>query len=199
LLLVWLLFPIIITLILSLAVRPLFVSRYLIGITPAFYLLAAQGINNIGSLVNARAIRANIAALTLLSLIVLITLPGLYEYYSQTQKNQWREATKLIQESEEPGDGIVFNRRYFRIPFDYYYKGSQEITVVPLEVIENEEPLEGMERLWLVISSSESSKDEPLRQALVERYESNSLILEEDFYGVTVSLFDLNINENDSE
>jgi len=198
-LLVWLLFPIIITLILSFAVRPLFVSRYLIGVIPVFSLLAAQGINNIGSLVNARAIRANIAFLTPLSLIVLITLPGLYDYYSQTQKDQWREATKLIQELEEPGDGIVFNRRYFRIPFDYYYRGNQEITIVPQEAIENEEPIVGVERLWLVINSSESSKDESISQALVEQYGSDSLILEEAFYGVTVYLFDMNTEENNSE
>jgi 4-amino-4-deoxy-L-arabinose transferase-like glycosyltransferase len=197
--LVWFFFPIIITLILSLAVRPLFVSRYLIGVIPVFSLLAAQCINNIGSLVNTRAIRANIAALTLISLIVLITLPGLYDYYSHTQKDQWREATKLIQELEEPGDAIVFNRAYFLIPFDYYYQGAQEITVVRQEAIENDEPFEGVERLWLVIRSSESTKDEPLRQALVERYGSNSLMLEEDFYGVTVYLFDLNTEENDSE
>jgi len=70
---------------------------------------------------------------------------------------------------------------------------------VPQETIETEEPLEGVERLWLVIRSSESTKDEPLRQALVERYGSDSLILEEAFYGVTVYLFDLDTEENNSE
>ena len=198
-LLVWFFFPIIITLILSLTVRPLFVSRYLIGLIPVFSLLAAQGISNIGSIANARAIRANITALTLIGLIVLITLPGLYDYYSQPQKDRWREATKLIQELEEPGDAIVFNKPYFHYPFDYYYKGSQEITIMPREVIEIEEPIVSVERLWLVTGSSESTKDEPLKQALVEQYGSSSLILEEDFYGVTVYLFDLNAGENKSE
>ena len=126
-------------------------------------------------------------------------LPGLYDYYSQPQKDRWREATKLIQELEESGDAIVFNRLYFHIPFDYYYRGIQQVTILSQDIIENEETLEGLGRLWLVIRSSESTEDEPLRQALVERHGSNSLALEEDFYGITVYLFDLNTEENNSE
>jgi len=198
LLLVWFFSPIIIALILSFAVSPLFVSRYLIGVIPVFSLLAARGINNIGSLLNARNIRTNITALALISLVVLITLAGLYDYYSQTQKDQWREAIGCIEESAQPEDAVMFAKPYFRYPFDYYYKGSHDIQIVPQEAVEDAELLEGVERLWLVVRSFESTKDESLSQALVERYGRNSLILKENFYGITVYLFDTNAEDNNT-
>jgi mannosyltransferase len=191
LLLIWFLFPLVIALVLSFAVRPIFATRYLIGITPVFYLLAARGIEDINSFMKSRTTQANLAAFSLIALVTIISAPGLYNYYGHPQKEQWREATSIIEQMAQPGDDVVFSEDYDRNTFDYYYKGSTEISVLPVEAIEKSETLTGAKRLWLVIRDYESMEDKSLKSGLIELYSIDSLKLERQFLHVTVYLFDL--------
>ena len=77
-----------------------------------------------------------------------------------------------------------------RYPFDYYYRGSTEIAVLPVEAIEKGEPITGIQRLWLVIRGSDSTEDATPKSALVELYSNDSLQLEMQFLHVTVYLYD---------
>jgi mannosyltransferase len=190
LLLIWFLFPLAIALILSFAIRPIFATRYLIGITPVFYLLAARGIEGINSFMKNRSTQANLAAFSLIALVAVISAPGLYNYYAHPQKEQWREATTLIEQMAQPGDAVVFSEDHDHYPFDYY-RGDTEISIVPLEVIEKGEPIVGVGRLWLVIKGYESTEDKSLKSGLIELYGNDSLTLKKEFLHVTVYLFDL--------
>ena len=191
LLLIWFLFPLVIALVLSFAVRPIFATRYLIGITPVFYLLAARGIEGVNSFMKSRATQANLAAFSLIALVAIISAPGLYNYYAHPQKEQWREATTLIEQMAQPGDAVVFSEDADRYPFDYYYRDGTEISILPLEIIEKGEPIVGVGRLWLVIRGDESTEDKSLKSGLIELYGIDSLKMEKQFLHVTVYLFDL--------
>ena len=191
LLLIWFLFPLIIALVLSFAVRPIFATRYLIGITPVFYLLAARGIEGVNSFMKSRTTQANLAAFSLIGLVAIISAPGLYNYYAHPQKEQWREATSFIEQMAQPGDTVVFSDDSNHYPFDYYYRGNTEISVLPVEVIEKSEPVMGAKRLWLVIRGDESMRDKSLKSALIELNGTDSLKMERQFLHVTIYLFDL--------
>jgi len=191
LLLMWFLFPLVASLILSFTYRPIFVIRYLIGITPAMYLLVSRGINYTNSFINTRTTRLNLTILTLVVLITLISLPGIYSYYAYPHKEQWREAVHFIAQEYRPDDAIVFNMRKSPKVFEYYYNGNTQIWEISPAVIENEEPIIGIDRLWLVIRSYESTENNPLKNKLLARYGSDSLILQKEFVHVAVYLFDL--------
>jgi hypothetical protein len=193
LLLLWFFFPVVMALIFSLTTRPLFESRYLIEITPAMYLLIALGIDNINSLVKTRAVRANLVTFTLIALITFISVPGLYPYYTQPNKEQWRETTPFIKQRAKPNDAIVLLPDYLRYAFNYYDKGDTEIPVIPSDAIKNEEPIISKDRLWLIYTTYESTKDASLnmKSILFARYGSDSLILREEFQWIAVYLFDI--------
>lgn len=191
LLLIWFLFPLVIAVVLSFAVRPIFATRYLIGITPVFYLLAARGIEGVNSFMKSRTTQANLAAFSLIALVTVISAPGLYNYYAHPQKEQWREATSFIEQAAQPGDAIVFSDDSNHYPFDYYYRGDTKISVLPVEVMEKSEPITGAQRLWFVIGGDESVQDKPLKSGLIELYGADSLKMENQFLHVTVYLFDL--------
>ena len=181
LLLIWFFFPLIISLILSFAIRPIFVSRYLIEITPALYLLAARGIDNIDSSVASRTARKNAATFTL----------GLYNYYAHPHKAQWGEATNFIEQESRAGDIVVIYPDYDQLPFNYYRKGDTEITVMPFEVIENGEPITSKERLWLVLSDYESTEATSIKNDLFAHYGTDSLIMQKELFHVAVYLFSI--------
>jgi uncharacterized membrane protein len=191
LLLIWFFFPLIISLILSFAIRPIFVSRYLIEITPALYLLAARGIDNIDSSVNYRTVEKNAATFALIGLVCLISIPGLYNYYAHPHKGQWRDATNFIEQESRASDIFVIYPDYDQLPLDYYRKGGTEITVISSEAIENGEPLTSKERLWLVLSDYESPEAASIKDDLVARYGSDSLIMQKEFFHVAVYLFSI--------
>lgn len=191
LMLVWFFFPLAASLIISFAIRPIFVSRYLIGIIPALYLLTALGIENVGSFVKARTMGTYVATFTLILLLILISLPGLYDYYAHHHKEQWREAVDFVELESRPNDAIVLYSDDGRFLFDYYYNGNPEIAVMSHNVIENEEPIIGKERLWLILRNWEPTEVAPITNKLLARYGSDSLILEEKFIHIIVFLFDI--------
>jgi mannosyltransferase len=189
LLLMWFLAPLVLTIIFSVSVRSLLVSRYLISITPALYLLVALGIERIGAFGRDRGMRGHLLTLGLVGLIALISLQGLYEYYTSPQKDPWREVSQLVQQKAKAGDAIVFYPDYYRIPFDYYYAGDPEISEVPYETIESGGSAAGRERVWLIRATYEDAEAATAEEALIALYGSDSVVLREEFPHVTVDLF----------
>jgi len=196
LLLVWFFFPLVISLFLSFTVRPIFWEKYLIGIIPALYLLAARGIETISFFVETYVMRVNVRYIFLI-LVALLSLPGLYDYYAYPQREQWREVANLVQSTSQPGDIVVLCPGYY-LPFDYYYEGDLERLGISAEVTDNEElttfvdsAASGKERLWLVLMIYRSTIDAPIKPYLFSRYGSDSLTLQKEFAHITVYLFDI--------
>jgi uncharacterized membrane protein len=114
----WLLCPIVIPFVLSKVVGPMYISRYTISASPAFYLLLALGLS---------AVRKVVPVFISLGAIVILIAPGLRTYYVSDVKEQWREAAAYVEQHSQPNDVLVYldtknNAR--RDAFYRYYRGD---------------------------------------------------------------------------
>jgi len=112
-LLLWLLFPIILTLGFSL-LRPVFLPRYLLACATPLVLLASAGLARL---------RPRWLAGAFLVLMLGFSVRGVLNYYNadfDLQREDWRRATRELLASAQPGDGILFHSAQARMPFDYY-------------------------------------------------------------------------------
>ena len=189
LLLTWFFFPLIVTVVVSLAVMSLLVSRYLIGIAPAIYLLTALGISTVGSLLGGHRLRANIVVVALIALVVVISIPGLHRYYAYPEKSPWRDVAGFVEQEASPGDAIVFVPPFEEAPFAYYYGGDPEISVVSSEAVADENFAATGRRVWLVLGDDESRDGSAARQQFFFHYGGDSLMVREEFDHTAVYLF----------
>jgi hypothetical protein len=93
---------------------PVFEDRYLIYVTPAFYLLIAAGL---------AAVRQHwrwLAALAL-GLILIINLMGLWQQQRQPIKADFRVAAQYLLDQPRPPDAIMVQIPYLRHTWEYYY------------------------------------------------------------------------------
>ena len=188
LLLIWLCFPILIPFILSKLFNPVYVSRYTISALPALLILTAKGI---GSLTNTKVAYAIIAFIALLSIL------GLQQYYAEPYWEQWRETVDLIEHHAQADDVIIICASYTQKPFDHYYRGDLERFGIVRDVTSTQQidtvvdnAIVEKERLWLVLSNQGIAITE---EYLVSRFGSESVVVEKEFAGVKVYLFNLHL------
>ncbi|MFZ0731821.1 MAG: glycosyltransferase family 39 protein [Candidatus Sulfotelmatobacter sp.] len=112
-LLIWLLFPVGLTVVLSFA-RPVFLPRYMIFCLPPILILAAAGI---ARLRRAWAVGAAVAA------VLLLASQGIFFVYAHDFDNE-RDgsgaATNFILDHAQPGDAILFHIAETRVPYEFF-------------------------------------------------------------------------------
>lgn len=109
----WLIFPVILVLLLSLA-RPLFLGRYFIFCLPAFAILAAAGI--------AKVHNRWILALSLVAILAL-SLQGTFSYYHHDfdlERDDSQAATYYVLDHAQAGDAIMFHIAEARVPYEFF-------------------------------------------------------------------------------
>jgi len=112
-LLVWLFFPVTLTLLLSLA-RPLFLGRYFIFCLPALVILAAAGL--------ARLRRPWLLGITLAAML-LLSLQGAFSYYNHDfdlDRDGSEAAANYVLDHAQPGDVILFHIAEARVPYEFF-------------------------------------------------------------------------------
>ena len=187
LLLVWFIIPIIIPFIISKCYAPIYVHRYTIAASPALYLLAARGLATFNS---------KRALYPLILTIAALSFSGLYDYYADDVKEQWRETAALVEQNAVENDVIIFCQGVVHIPFDYYYRGElEEFGIYNNDDIQKVaavigSAVEGKERVWLILSH-EWAVEEDSRGFLVEELSKETLLFEEEFTDIKVYLFEL--------
>jgi len=186
LLTIWLSFPIILAFIISKYITPIYVTRYLIGASPALYLLVAKGLSRF----NTRQVLCSI-----LMVILLLSSFGLVNYYAEVNKEQWRDVAHYVELNAKENDVAVFCANYVQRPFDYYYNGEIAKFGIARNVEDKQEmatlvnqTITGRERLWLILSHSGSKLPTPVENYMMDRYEK---VIEQEFVGVRLLLFDL--------
>lgn len=112
-LIVWLVFPILLTVLLSFA-RPVFLPRYMIFCLPAFVILGAAGLNNF----RPPALRAAVVALILL--LSARTIPYVYGHDFDDERDAAGAATNFILERAQAGDAIVFHIAETRVAYEFF-------------------------------------------------------------------------------
>ena len=112
-LLVWLLLPVVLTVVLSFA-RPVFLPRYLIFILPALIVLMAAGL--------ARLRRAWLLG-PVLAVVLLLNAGGIRYVYGHdfdTERDASGEATNFILDHAQPGDGIILHIAGTRAAYEFF-------------------------------------------------------------------------------
>lgn len=190
-LLTWLLVPIIIPFIISYIFVPIYWPRFTIMASPAFYILAALGIRNI----NKRYIR-----LALIAVIITLSLTNTYRYYTEINKEQWREASEFINSQAQSGDLLLFYKGFtIHGPMNYYLENDY---LVKKELGEDEiknlsnilENYESYERVWFIFSQEWDLVSGDDADKLIENTSSESHHLSEhrNFIGIKLYLFKKN-------
>jgi hypothetical protein len=187
LLFLWLSLSIVIPFIESKIMTPIYLTKYMIGASPALYLLVAKGTDN---LTNKRILYP------VLAFVVLLSSFGLYSYYTSDVKSQWREVANFIEiNSKVDTDVAVFYQSYIQSPFAYYYKGELQQFGVAKNVEDTQElaalvdnAVQEKDRLWLILAYVDQKA--PIRLYLEDRYGIEAVLLEQKFKGILVILFD---------
>jgi len=112
-LLVWLLFPILVTVVLSFA-RPVFLPRYMVFCIPALLILAAAGLASI------RPTWLSGVFAMLLLLLSARFVPFVYGHDFDTERDGSGAATNFILDHSQPGDGVIFHIAETRIPYEFF-------------------------------------------------------------------------------
>jgi len=188
LLLIWFSFPIVVPYIISRFFTPIYITKYTISASPALYLLAAKGIN---TFTNKKAIYP------ILMLIAVLSVPGLQHHYAHDVKPQWRETVDFIEYNSQADDAIIFCADFVQQPFDYYYRGDLERFGIDRDVKDTQtiaaivdKAVAGKERLWLILAYEGEAF---IEDYLIDRFGGNSVVVDEEFVGVKVHLFDLQV------
>ena len=177
LLLVWLLAPVLVTYLISVLGRPLWVPYYLIVVLPAFLLLAARGVAALP-----------LRALGAVALIAFLVLSGsaLSDWYRQPSIDGFRGATRYLLARERPGDRIVFDRDYARGGFAYYASLAHRRLPVTITLKRATVARESSFRLWVAIREGDvgrasaqrlESQLRARRGAPLARHESSNLVV----------------------
>ena len=114
LLVTWLLLPLLLPLVISQFMEPIYLSRCTIGASLAWYMLLAKGIESARS-------RPSIQA-ALVGLFFFCSAVNLWQYYNKSRKEQWREVARYVEYNAAPGDLVLFYAGFCQAPFDYYAK-----------------------------------------------------------------------------
>jgi len=109
---IWMLFPIVLTVLLSFA-RPVFLPRYMIFCIPALVTLTAAGIGRIRPLWLSGALAAA------LLLISAKSAPVVYSHDFDNERDGSIAASGFILDHSHPEDAVVFHIAETRIPYEY--------------------------------------------------------------------------------
>jgi mannosyltransferase len=111
-LLLWLLFPILLTVLLSFA-RPVFLARYMIFCLPALLILVAAGLARLNRWLLGPA----------LVVVLLLALQGtafVYGHDFDNERDASGAATNFILDYTQPGDAIIFHIAETRVPYEFF-------------------------------------------------------------------------------
>jgi hypothetical protein len=183
----------------------------MIGASPAFLLLVAKGMSTIT--------KKKILYSTLI-LVVLLSGPGLRDYYVNSVHPQWREVVSFVKiHCKEESDVAIFSLSYDQIAFDYYYKGElkrvgMKQNLSGIEEISNfvNDASREKARVWLIFTHNIrrinifghyccvmpprnhediSRKNTEFVGYLMNRYGNKAIQLDKQFFGIQVLLLNL--------
>ena len=178
-LLPWLLIPIILPFTYSLFFTPIFQVKYALIASLPLYLLVSCALFNMT--LRSRRI--------LISLVVLLSVTGLYIQQSSVTKDPWKDVSKYIRSNIQENDNMIFINSYEVMPFlyyyspnclkgnDYYYCASKR-RIYPINSVEQIKQF-NKERTWLIISGHQYISN--LRTVLNYVHDNYDVVKSEEF------------------
>ncbi len=114
-LLLWLIVPLVLPFVISYLYMPIHITRYMIGSSFPFYLLAAAGIRCIP---RPRLVQSAIV------IVLLLAAWNIREYSRATNKEPWREVAAHVDGLAREGDVLFVHVPFVQGVFDYYSSAS---------------------------------------------------------------------------
>jgi len=151
-LLLWLIIPFLLEFFISIihpTVRVFGLIRYLLFSFPPYLILVSFGLTRLNK---------KYLSIVLASILIASILP-LNAYYSNPNKEQWKEVSEYVKNNIEPNEALLFNRHTTRIPFLYYYGDADNIFGVR-NVAEAQTLSENKKGVWLILSFDKYSDPE---------------------------------------
>ena len=107
-------------------------ARYLLNISPFYYILLGFGITSLAS----RFLQyKKIIVISILVLILALNAVPLYkQYFLETKKEDWRSAAKYIETNSNSNEIIAFYPSPYIFNFFYYYKGGLKVYAIPSNI-----------------------------------------------------------------
>ncbi len=176
----WLLLPVALMVAVSWFLLPLYQHRYVLALLPAFLLLVAWGASGHGR---------RPVALVLVGVVLCFTVPGLVSYYTEDNRQPWREVAELVANLARPGDTLLFIAPLAREPFTYYYEGRTLPTKVLSRFPKDAPRVERIvvnnarrsKRVWAVVSHCRTGN---LEEILQRRVGSEQLLEQWEFLDI---------------
>ena len=182
---VWLLTPVILPFVISLFMTPIYLTRCTILASLPFYVLVAKGISNI---------KGKYIKMGVISLLVVLSVNKVAEYYIQINKEQWRDVAHYINTNAKSDDLIVLHDVFSQYAFHYYYKKDNFMTVPSLYeksigVINSNAPdietiADAHRKVWVIFRSK---KDQPLIEEEFSKF--YNVVCKKQFVGPGLYLF----------
>lgn len=186
-LLLWLLGSTAIPFVISYLWVPVYVDKVTIAASLAFYLLAAWGMANL---------RDRRLQTILVGILIAFSLVNLWGYYTRVSKEQWREATRYVEQKAEPEAVLFFDNRYALLNgFGYYSRRpdfdekviSQGLRLNPKNADRLLAVCRGFDRFWLILWGN-PSRGQVIENTLADSYRVSS---KRRFYRVSVFHFEV--------
>lgn len=172
LLILWLLVPILVPFIISIASTPVLVFRYTICASLAFYLLVAKGISNLAN---------NRLVLAVSAVIVVLSLINVDKLYERIDRPQWREVIKGIETDAGYGDVVLIFPSYEKDSAEYY-RHRDDLKVITMSERLPTLPELGNRNIWIVIPAD----SEDTRSLKLESSTGYDLLSERSYVGLNV-------------
>jgi len=164
---VWLIFPILTLFLLSEFIKPIYLHRYVICSSPAFYILIALILLTIG--------KAIPVGITLATYVILI-FPGLNQFYVEPVREQWREVAAYVGKQEKINDLIVFpdNTGGVYDAFKWYYRGNLKTCLIKKHLTDVEKIKNALDgcvsynnRIWVIVREKPYPLPEKFREFIL--------------------------------
>ena len=173
LLLLWFFLPLIIEYVYSIIKQPLIgPKRYVIILSPAFYLLLGLGLQNVGwnKLKNALVIAT----------IVLFSF-GLFSFYISPKREDWRGSIAFIDEKFEPGE-VMFGTISSQTLYKYYGKNS-DLVILDIKYLN----ARGFAKGWILLRELDYRQ---YTEVIEDLSGVRSLIFIDDYQGIKLYHFE---------
>jgi mannosyltransferase len=160
LLLLWFLIPVFLPVAISIFSTPMFATRYAIGATPAFYLLAAKGVEVADSVFSGfrrvpQALKSNTVWPTAVIMLIVLSSVWLWDHFNYLDRAPWREVTQYVNSHAQPNDLILLYPDFDLPVFSHYFQRTDiDIEPVPDTALEEEQGaylhLDKYDRIWAI-------------------------------------------------
>lgn len=138
--LIWVFVPVLACTLFSLAVRPIFMPRYLIIVAPMLAILAAAGLDRLAS---------RPALYGALAFFALASVLGIRAAYS-APKEDWRGVAALIAARARPGDVVECTPAYAAIPLQHELDALAQPVPVTISRAALDGAADRLARIWVV-------------------------------------------------